>query len=155
MSRRSSRSSRLFAPRITSTAPPESPLMYSARRRFAMWICATPRLCFAITRCRPFVFRSASIWESWMFARLYDSIACESCESRSWTWASTACACWRFEPIDGSAVAEPLVNTSIATAVVASTRATACRIPGRFTPLPLGLRNGAPMVGSPATSAGA
>jgi hypothetical protein len=83
MSNRSRRSSRLFAPRITSTAPPESPLMYRARSRCAMCTCAIPRLCFAITRCRPFVFRSASICESWMFARLYDSIACESFESSS------------------------------------------------------------------------
>ena len=129
--------------------------MYSARSRFAMWTCAIPRLCFAITRWRPFDFRSASMLESWMFARLYDSIACPSSESRPWTCVRIACACWRFELIDGSAVAEPLVKTSAATAVVARAKATACRMPGRLTPFLCCLPNGAPMVGSPATSAGA
>ena len=61
----------------------------------------------------------------------------------------------RFELIDGSAVAEPLANTSAAIAVMARARATACRMPGRLTPFPSCLPNGAPMVGSPATSAGA
>ena len=43
-----------------------------------------------------------------MFARLYDSVACPSCESSAWICARTACTCWRFEAIDGSAVAGPI-----------------------------------------------
>ena len=79
---------------------------------------ATPRLTFAVTRCLPFSFRSESIWPSWTFARLYASIACERFESISRIWSTIACACARFELIDGSAVADP-VQTTRATARLA------------------------------------
>ena len=68
MSRRPSRSSRFSAPSRISTAPPPSPLTYSARSRSAMWDWAELRLFWATTRWRAFEFRSASIWSSCTFA---------------------------------------------------------------------------------------
>ena len=57
------------------------------------------------SRCSVFVFSSARIRSSFTFARLYDSIACESWPSISWIWASTLWASARFDEIDGSAEA--------------------------------------------------
>ena len=53
-----------------------------------------------------FASSSASIWSSFTFARLYASIAWESCESISWIWARTLCASARLEATLGSADAD-------------------------------------------------